>query len=54
MKIDETTAHWFDEMATELRLCEVRGDAIGDAIAEVETHCQEAGGGSAGDVRRPA
>ncbi|GAA1390380.1 hypothetical protein GCM10009599_07000 [Luteococcus peritonei] len=28
---------------TELRLRDVRGDAIGDAVAEVESHCQEAG-----------
>jgi len=54
MKIDETTAHWFDEMATELRLREVRGDAIGDAIAEVETHCQEAAGRPHRPCRRPA
>lgn len=32
---------WFDEMIIELRLRNVRGDAIGDAVAAVETHCAE-------------
>ncbi|MEL4505235.1 hypothetical protein AAEX63_11600 [Luteococcus sp. H138] len=38
-----TDKQWLDEMIIELRLRNVRGPAIGDAVAAVETHCAEAG-----------
>lgn len=38
-----TDKQWLDEMTIELRLRNVRGDAIGDALAAVETHCAESG-----------
>ncbi|MDO5626966.1 MAG: hypothetical protein Q4G43_01470 [Mobilicoccus sp.] len=34
---------WVDAMVVELRLRDVRGSAIGDAIASVEAHCAESG-----------
>lgn len=38
-----TDKQWLDEMIIELRLREVKGPAIGDAVAAVETHCAESG-----------
>ncbi|WP_420174727.1 hypothetical protein [Luteococcus sp. OSA5] len=38
-----TDKQWLDEMIIELRLRNVRGPAIGDAVAAVETHCAESG-----------
>lgn len=48
---------WLDEMIIELRLRNIRGTAIGDAAAAVETHCQESGetpGEAFGDPREYA
>lgn len=38
-----TDKQWLDEMIIELRLREVKGPAIGDAVAAIETHCAESG-----------
>lgn len=38
-----TPAAWLDEMTVELRLRNVRGTAIGDAVAAVEAHLAESG-----------
>lgn len=38
-----TDKQWLDEMIIELRLREISGTAIGDAVAAVETHCAESG-----------
>ncbi|MEL4358708.1 MULTISPECIES: hypothetical protein [unclassified Luteococcus] len=38
-----TDKQWLDEMVIELRLREINGTAIGDAVAAVETHCAESG-----------
>lgn len=40
---DTTTRQWLDEMVVELRLRDVRGDAIGDAVAAVESHVADSG-----------
>lgn len=40
---DKASRAWLDEMATELRLRNTRGTAIGDAIAQVETYCADSG-----------
>lgn len=40
---DEQRTKWIDEMVVELRLRDVRGSAIGDAVAAVEGHCAESG-----------
>lgn len=34
---------WYDELVLTLRLRNVRGAAIGDAVAEVRSHCADAG-----------
>lgn len=34
---------WIEELIIALRLRDVRGDAIGDAVAAVESHCAESG-----------
>jgi len=34
---------WIDETVVELRLRDVRGEAIGDAVAQVESHCADSG-----------
>lgn len=38
---------WAEAFVLELRLRDVPGDAIGDALAEVESHCVESGEGAA-------
>ncbi|WP_374928671.1 hypothetical protein [Kytococcus sedentarius] len=40
---DRTTRDWLDELIVELRLRNVRGDAIGDAVTSVESHLAESG-----------
>jgi len=37
------TPTWRDAFVVELRLRDVRGDAIGDALAEVDAHCADSG-----------
>lgn len=37
---------WLDAFVVELRLRDVPGDRIGDALAEVESHCAESGEGA--------
>ncbi len=39
----DDTRSWLDELAVELRLRHVRGEAIGDAVSSVESHLAESG-----------
>ncbi|GAB2471764.1 hypothetical protein GCM10027030_02740 [Luteococcus sediminum] len=48
-----TDKQWLDEMIIELRLRNVRGPAIGDAVAAVETHCAESGESATGAFGHP-
>ena len=41
--IDKDTRQWIDDMVVELRLRDVTGAAIGDAVASVESHCADSG-----------
>lgn len=48
------TRRWIDDMVVELRLRDVKGTAIGDAVASVESHCADSGetpGEAFGDPR---
>ncbi|GAB47826.1 hypothetical protein [Mobilicoccus pelagius] len=38
---DTDTRRWIDDMVVELRLRDVKGAAIGDAVASVESHCAD-------------
>lgn len=48
------TPTWRDAFVVELRLRDVRGDAIGDALAEVDTHCADSGQDAATAFGDPA
>lgn len=41
--IASATRPWIDEFVMELRERHIRGSAIGDAVAAVESHCQDSG-----------
>lgn len=43
MTNDNATTAWIEEMVAELRLREVRGGAIGDAVAQVESYLADSG-----------
>lgn len=56
MSTKQTTQdrQWYDDFLLELRLRDIKGPAIGDAIAEVEAHCADSGerpGDAFGDPR---
>ncbi|MBO0923631.1 hypothetical protein J1G44_03950 [Cellulomonas sp. zg-ZUI199] len=48
------TPTWRDAFVLELRLRDVRGDAIGDALAEVDAHCADSGQDAATAFGDPA
>ncbi|MCC3268349.1 hypothetical protein MUG94_14615 [Arthrobacter gengyunqii] len=41
---DRATKHWFDDLVVELRLQDVPGDAIGDAVASAREFLADSGG----------